>query len=148
MIARRTLFDFVLSPFLLYLSVWLYEGGNYLALLLGGQHVSLVMAGALPAGVVAIGQSALPGVAKVLQVAMTVGAVAPLYLLARRTALAFTFVALACVVAFYLSSFYWELLSLVGPLPLVLHEGVFALLSLGGLALFMKADPKLRGLLW
>lgn len=143
----RGALDVCLSLLFLYLGVWLYELGNYLALLLSGAQVTFVLSGVLPAGVVAVGGSSLPGVAKLLQVAVATGVLAPVYVVLRRS-LSFTPLALLTLMAIYLTSFYWEFLSLVGTLPLALHEGLFTLLSLGALVLLSRADSNLRGLLW
>lgn len=144
--AREAL-DFALAGCVLYLSVWLYEAGNYLALSLSGAQATLVMNGILPVGVVAVGGSALPGMAKLLQVAVAMGVLVPAYAVLRRS-FSVTLLALITVMVTFLTSFYWEFLSLVGPLPLALHEAFFTLLSVGALVVFTRADSNLRGLLW
>jgi len=145
----RAAVDGGLAVLLLYLSFWFYEGGNYVAMLLVGQPGTLLMSGVLPASVVSAGQvSGLLVLAKPLQLFIVTGVALPIYLVLRRTGMKLCALASVGTLAVYLSSFYWELLTLVGFLPLALHELLFTLLSLGAVLLLTRKDPKLRALLW
>ncbi len=147
--SRIRVLDFALLPVLLYLSLWIYELSNYVVMALSGYQGTLIVQGFLPAGFVAVGQGASPFIlAKPLQVLMATGIVLPLYLGLRRTRMSLSLLASASIMAIYLSTFYWELLSLVGPLPLVLHEFLFTAVSLLALTIFTRADSRLKILIW
>lgn len=145
----RGVVDVCLSLLLFYLGVWLYELGNFMALALSGMTPSLNFAGALPLGVSAVfpGMSQLVFV-KPLQVLLSsIAALSILYVVKGKGLLISQLTTLT-LLSLYLASFYWEFLSLVGPLPLALHEVFYILLSMGALAFFTRADSNLRGLIW
>ncbi len=147
--SRFRVLDVALLPVLLFLSVWIYELSNYAVMTLGGYQGTLIVQGVLPAGLVAVGQGSAPFVfAKPLQVLMATGLVLPLYLGLRRTRMHLSLLASASIMAIYLSSFYWELLSLVGPLPLPIHETLFTVISVLALTIFTRADSRLKMLIW
>lgn len=141
----QRILDCALAACVLYFSVWLYEVGNYLVLHLSGAHATIVLNGIFPAGVVAVGGGPLPGTAKLFQVVFAMGVLVPAYVLLRRGH-SVSLIALLSVIVMYLTSFYWEFLSLVGPIPLVLHAMVYALLSLGALVALIRVDPRLKWL--
>ncbi len=141
--------DFVLLPVLLYLSLWIYELSNYVVMAASGYQGSLIVQGVIPAGFVAVGQGSSPFIlAKPLQVLMATGSVLPLYIGLRRTRFQLSLLASASILAIYLSSFYWELLSLVGPLPLLFHETLFTVITVTALTIFTRADSRLKMLIW
>ncbi len=146
--SRFRILDLALLPVLFYLSVWIYELSNCAAMAVSGYQGTLVVQGVLPIGFVAVGQGSTFTLAKPLQVLMATGFVLPLYLGLRRTRMHLSLLACASIMAIYLSSFYWELLSLVGPLPLPFHEILFTVLSVIALTIFTRAEPRLKMLIW
>lgn len=122
----RVFVDVAASISALYLSVWLYEIGNWVSLTAAGTKASLAWGGVLPVGVFAVTQGGtdLLG-AKLLQVGICVGvALAALFLL-RRRGLRMATVTLGGLTGIYVSSIYWEVLSLTAFIPVALHETVY-----------------------
>lgn len=146
---RRTLLDISLSLALLYFSVWIYELCNYAAFYVVGASASLYFDGVLPVGVASIsGAGAELLLVKPIQVALCCAAGGSIYYVARRARATASSLVAAALLSLFCASFYWEALSLVGPLPLALHEVTFSLLSLGGLFGLSRLDPSLKGLFW
>jgi hypothetical protein len=148
-VSRRGVADLLLSLLFLYASFWIYELSNYAAFSIVGLSATISLAGALPSGVASVssaGQQLM--LVKPIQVGLSCGAAGSIYYVARRSGATISSLAAAVSLSVFAASFYWEFLSLVGPLPLALHEGVYALLTLGGLAVMLRADPRLKGLVW
>jgi hypothetical protein len=97
---------------LLYVGVWVYELANWASLTLLGFKSTLSLSGLFPAGVSAV--STVQGdlvLAKPIQIAVSVGAVLPLFLLLREFNLPATkFVAIGTV-STYCATAFWEALS-------------------------------------
>jgi hypothetical protein len=115
----------------LYLSVWLYEIGNWVSLTAAGARASFLWSGILPSGVIGTSSvaSAFPE-AKLLQVFICVSVTLTACVAARRKALPITSFTLAAVTSMYISSLYWEMLSLTSYVPMILHEAIYIVLTL------------------
>ncbi len=122
-------FDVASAVLLLYGAIWIYELSNYAVLAMVGSEVSLSLQGIFPAavsGVVANGSYL--AVAKPFQVLLAMLGLGPVALLLKRHTLPFTEVAVVSCFSVFLASFYWEFLSLIGPLSQTLHMTIFSIL--------------------
>ena len=134
------LLDVSASLLCLYLSVWLYELGNWASLTTYGAKATLLWAGFFPAGVAAAtsGGAAFTG-AKELQVMICVGVTLVAFLMARKRGLSLTSVTLTGTMGIYVASMYWELLSITSFVPMVVHETIYIGLSAFAAVAFLRA---------
>jgi hypothetical protein len=125
-----SLIDVITSILALYLSVWVYEIGNWVSLTVSGAKATILMAGILPGGVVGIPAGGTDfGGAKVLQIAICVGAAFVALMLIRMGDLPLTRVTIISIASLYITSTYWEMLSLTAFVPILLHESIYVGLS-------------------
>lgn len=126
----------------MYLSVWLYELGNWVSLSATGAHASIVLSGVLPVAVMGDASEG-PGfsVAKVLQVGICVGITLVAFNAARRMGLPLTSLTLVSVTSMYIASMYWELFSLTSFVPMTLHESIYVVLSVALTFGFLRVFP-------
>jgi hypothetical protein len=130
--------DIVLSGFVFYCSIWVYELSNYFVLKMTGADVYLSIQGILPVGVTAV-STASPAFpyTKFLQVVVCASiAVATMRAIEKRD-FPFTKIALITVVSMYVASLQWEILPRLSNGAEVVHEESFFLLTLllGALAI-------------
>lgn len=124
------LMDLVASAVSLYLSVWVYEIGNWVSLTTSGAKATVLIAGALPEGAVGLSTDGMDfGSAKLLQVILCSALAFSALLLLRRCKLPLTKVTIICIVSLYVTSIYWEILSLTTFVPILLHEAIYVCLS-------------------
>lgn len=136
--------DIFLSVTAVYFSVWLYEIGNWVSIAAVGASPSLAWSGILPIGVMAYSSNS-GGLldAKLLQVGISVATIFALWILTNKWGFPITGVTLACSMAIYLSSFYWEMLSVTSFVPMYLHETTYAVLCFGAAFGLVKALPRI-----
>lgn len=116
---------------MLYFSVWVYEIANWVSLTVSGARAEILMAGILPSGVVGLPAGGTEfGGAKVLQIAICVGAAFVALILTRISDLPLTRVTIVSIASIYITSAYWEMLSLTAFVPILLHESIYIGLSL------------------
>ena len=129
---RRAVVDASLALGLLYLAVWIYEVGNFLAFYVSGFNPSLTTAGVLPVGVSAMvsGTSQL-ALVKPLQVLFSASMAAAVYWFLRGRGMVFSQMAAVSMVGIFLASFYWEALSVASFIPIGVHVAIFTSLALG-----------------
>ncbi len=124
----------------LYLSVWLYEASNWISLTAAGGKAIFLWSGILPAGVASVTTGGSDfAIAKLLQVGICVALALPTFMTVRRRGLPFASVTLASIVGLYITSVYWEMLSLASLMPVGLHELSYVALSIGATAVLMRA---------
>ena len=126
----KLLVDFGLGLSLLYLSVWVYEFGNFLSLSLSGAEVSISYGILLPIGTSAMTASAaITPLAKLSQVAMC--SFFPLVALygTRRLGLIGSQAISVCVLSVFLGTFYWEALGLLSFVSYATHLAGFVTLA-------------------
>jgi hypothetical protein len=134
------LIDVVTSIIAFYLSVWVYEIGNWIALTVSGARAAILMVGILPGGVVGLPtEGAAFGGAKLLQIAICVGVAVLALMLVRMGDFPLTRVTIISVTGMYLASAYWELLSLTSSVPILLHESLYVGLSVATAAVLLTA---------
>jgi hypothetical protein len=122
--------DFAGAASIVYLSVWLYELANWLSLIIVGVNPTLVMAGLLPGGVMGVtSNSSVLALAKPLQTVISISAIGIIFACLRKRQLPATRFAVLCAASIYSASVYWELLSMLSFIPLMLHEAAFLALS-------------------
>jgi phosphoglycerol transferase MdoB-like AlkP superfamily enzyme len=110
--AQAYLLDPILAGIVLYGSVWLYELGNSIVLLLAGGRVSFSVDGVLPVGTVAvINAVATSPYLKLAQVLICGSVIITMLSAVKGKRLLLTTVALITVLSAYFTSFQWELLS-------------------------------------
>ena len=136
----RAVADVAGSVAAVFLSVWLYEIGNWVSLTAAGAKVSFAWGGVLPVGVFAVtdGGSGFLG-AKLLQVGMIVSVTLAALILLRNREFRLTSMTLGGLLGIYVSSVYWEVLSLNAYVPIALNETIYAGLCVATGALFLKA---------
>jgi hypothetical protein len=122
---RRLVADLIVSAFVPFLAIWLYEMTNWMVLALQGYGVSLSMAGWIPLGVSAVTSSGPSLLTKVAQLAVAIGLLLPLKKLFSSARLPLAEALIVSSVGIYLASTYWEMLSLLAVLPLAIHVGIF-----------------------
>jgi len=123
--------DVLVCSLLAYVSVWIYELGNYLVLSASGADVSMAFLGALPIGVSAVTSNPQGMVlAKPLQVLITGSAMLAVLLFLRSRSLPISTTLASATFSVYLASSYWEILSLVGSSSYFVHLAGFTLLAL------------------
>jgi hypothetical protein len=138
--------DFTGAASIVYLSVWLYELANWLSLTMVGVNPTLVMAGLLPGGVMWVtSNSSALSLAKPLQTVILIGATGIIFACLRRRQLPATRFVLLCTASIYSASVYWELLSMLSFIPLILHEAAFLALSFTVLNFLLFADGRYHG---
>ena len=117
--------DMVASASTPLLAVWLYEIANSIVLLVQGCTVTLSTAGLLPLGVAGVSSGGLSPFTKALQVLVAVIFMLPVgvFFSQKRLVIAETFV--LSTVGIYLASAYWEMLSVLSGIPMVVHIGLF-----------------------
>jgi|GEM_PF-803237 hypothetical protein len=104
--------DLGLTASFFVLSVWVYELWNFLVLASTGAQVHLVLAGPLPAGVVAVSAASQQFiVAKLAQTFLCSVTFFGLFLTIRKWNLPFAKLASICMIGFSLASIQWEFLS-------------------------------------
>ena len=137
---KRVLADAAACSATLFFSFWLYEAGNWVVLTAEGAKATLVWNGFLPAGVFTVTQGGgdLLG-AKLLQIGICGGVTLAALRVMRSRELQMTTISLGALTGVYFSSFYWEILSFVGTIPLVIHEAIFAGISVTTGAVVLKA---------
>lgn len=124
------LIDIVTSAVALYLSVWVYEIGNWVSLTISGAKATILMAGALPEGVVGLSTNGMDfGSAKLLQVILCSALAFSALLLLRRRKLPLARITIISIMSLYITSMYWEILSLTTFVPILLHEAIYVCLS-------------------
>jgi hypothetical protein len=117
--------DLVVSASIPLLTLWLYEASNWVALTGQGYSVSFTMVGLLPLGVAGASTGAILPITKVIQLALAIG---PLILGAKLLSRARLRVSEALAISFigvYVASSYWEMLSLLDVLPMIVHVCVY-----------------------
>ena len=136
----RVLADAAACAATFFFSFWLYVMGNWVGLTAEGAKASFVWNGLLPAGVFAVTQGGgdLLG-AKLLQMGICLGVTLTALGVMRSRELQMTTISLGGLTGVYISSFYWEILSSVGTIPLPVHEAIFAGFSLATGAVVLKA---------
>lgn len=135
--------DILLSLMALYFSVWLYEIGNWVSLVVVGANPSLAWSGILPIGVVALSTHSGLLDAKLLQVGISVATIFALWMLTNRRGLPITSLTLAGSMGVYLASVYWEMLSLTSFVPMYIHETTYAVLCFGATFGLLRALPRI-----
>ena len=140
-VSRRNVLDLGATVALLYVSVWVYELGNYVAMAATGFDVSLLIFGVMPVGVVGVlsGPDGL-GMTKPLQVALTASLMSVLYLRLRGSKLPLTTLTSLATIGVYSASMYWELLSALNSIPIIVHEGLFTAISFLIIGAIMKLE--------
>ena len=113
---------------ILYVSVWIYEISNYLAMSLGGAQASLVIQGFLPVGVMAASANAGNFLVKSVQVLISVSILLALFVGIKGRATPLTRLTTIGMVSVFMASSYWEALDLLGVVPLAIHEAIFVAL--------------------
>lgn len=145
MLKAANLIDVVTSIIALYLSVWLYEIGNWVSLTVSGARATILMVGILPGGVVGLPAGATDfGSTKVLQIAICVGAAFVALMLIRMGDLPLTRVTIVSIAGIYITSAYWEMLSLTAFIPILVHESIYIGLSVVTSVVLMAAASRLR----
>jgi hypothetical protein len=131
LLKAANLVDVVSSVTALYLSVWMYEIGNWVSLTISGARATILMVGILPRGVVGLPAGGTDfGCVKLIQIIICVEAAFVALMLVRRGNLPFTRVTIVSIVGIYITSAYWEMLSLTAFVPILLHESIYIGLSL------------------
>ena len=124
--AVRAFADVGLAIVLLYLSFWIYEAANFVALSLWGAQASISMNGIFPAGTASITTfSTWSPAAKVIQTALSGLAIIPVAFGAKKTRFLITEISAICVLSVFMSSFYWEALTLIPEISYPIHVSVF-----------------------
>jgi hypothetical protein len=106
-------------------TIWAYEISNMIVTGAQGATVSLNVAGFVPLGVAAVSQASLSPLTKLVQVLLSTGMLIPLWVAFSRTRLLIARTFVLAGVSIYLASAYWELLSLLSLIPMVVHESLF-----------------------
>jgi len=127
---------------MVYVAVWIYELGNFIVLSTVATQASIAFVGILPIGVSAVtsNQQLLP-FAKPLQVLICSAIMFLMLRAVRSKSLPISTTLATATLSIYLASSYWEVLSLVGPIPYEVHMGIFTSLALAtqlGLSRFFK----------
>ena len=144
-ISRRNLLDLGTASALLYVSLWVYEFGNYVSMAATGFDASLVMVGFMPVGVVGVLISPTGlGITKPVQVALTTGLMSMLYLRLRGAGLPVTTLTCLATIGVYSASIYWEFLSVLNSIPIIVHEGVFTAISISVIGAIIKLERTLN----
>ncbi len=140
-ISRRNLLDIGAAVMLVYASVWIYEIGNYLSMAATGFKATIAMAGFMPVG--AVGLLTRPtglSLAKLIQVGLTAGLMSILYLKLKASRLSVTTLTSLATIGVYTGSIYWEFLSALSSIPMLVHQGVFTALSFLVIAAIMQLE--------
>ena len=133
------LVDFAASASLIYLSVWLYELGNWASLGAVGVSTTITWAGVLPAGVAgAAPDGAGLFLAKMLQVGLCAGVFALAFVWLRGRSLSLAKLTIAGLFGINAASVFWEALSFTAFMPGLVHEAIYVGLSTGAAALLLR----------
>ena len=118
--------DGMLAIVLLYLSFWIYETANFVVLSLWGVQASISMNGIFPAGTASLSNTSTwnPS-AKVVQTALCGLATISVAYASKRSRFLITEISAICVLSVFLSSFYWEALTLIPRISYPIHISVF-----------------------
>ncbi|MGD0477315.1 MAG: hypothetical protein ABSB29_04000 [Nitrososphaerales archaeon] len=136
--------DLVASAVALYLSVWVYEIGNWVSLTISGAKATILMAGALPEGVVGLSTNGTGfGSAKLLQVILCSALAFSVLLLLRKRKLPLTRITIISIMSLYIASIYWEILSLTTFAPILPHEAIYVCLSVLTAGVLLMAFSRL-----
>jgi hypothetical protein len=123
--------DLATTIIALYLSVWVYEIGNWVSLTVSGARTTILMVGILPGGVVGLPNAGMDlGGAKVLQIAICVGATFVALRLISVGHFPLTRITMISITSMYITSAYWEMLSFTAFVPILLHESIYIVLSM------------------
>jgi hypothetical protein len=117
--------DLAVSASIPILGVWLYELSNLVVLASQGCSVSLSMLGWIPLGVAGVSTGSLSPVSKLAQVTLASVPLAVFGKLLSKVDLRMAEAFSISFVGVYFASMYWEMLSLLTTLPMVVHAGVF-----------------------
>jgi hypothetical protein len=121
----KLLVDSMVSAFVPFLAIWLYESSNLVVLAEQGYSVTFSMVGLLPLGVAGASTGGLSPATKAIQVVL---ALVPLVIFAKLLSKADLRIAEAFAISFvgvYFASIYWEMLSLLTMLPMAGHIAIF-----------------------
>jgi hypothetical protein len=122
------------------LSVLVYELWNFLVLTGAGAQVSFILAGPLPAGVVAVSATSQPLiVAKLAQTFLCSVTFLGLFLIVRRRNLPFTKLASICMIGASLASVQWEFLSTAYTCSYAFQTVAFMLLEVAFSTLIIRS---------
>lgn len=129
---HSALVDLLAAGGLLYCASWIYELGNLVTLSLFASQATLVMVGPVPIAVTAVSAgTSVPLLVKPLQVGLTSGAMFALFWAVRARKLPISEAVSITMVAIFLASGYWEMLSLLSSLSYGIHLAIFSALALG-----------------
>jgi hypothetical protein len=113
-----------------------------------GANPSFMWAGFLPAGVAAVtSEGASLGGAKIIQIMLCTAPTLIAFAGAGRRGLGLTRITLRGLLGIYVTSAYWEMLSLTSYVPMMLHETVYIGLSIAAALALPRSISRLSGML-
>jgi len=134
--------DAAASLLALYLSIWLYEVGNWVSLSAEGAKVTFLLSGVLPVGVMGVGAggTGFP-LAKLAQVALCSTATLLAAWVARSKGFRLAGATLLGITGMNIASVYWEMLWMMSFIPVAFNEAIYLAMSAAIAWALLRAVP-------
>ena len=110
-LSKRLALDLAAATAVPFLSIWAYEGANWIAMSIQGYPVSLTVSGGLPLGVAAVTSGGISILTKGLQVALAISLLVPFGLMFGKMKLFVSRTLVVSMAGVFIASSYWEMLS-------------------------------------